>query len=99
MDWSFLAMARLMCYGVGIVMSAVVAVDLLRMNHRLAKALGVIMIMWGINVFIHLFNRLSGLMFDSHMWTGRNVVMTFNAFLMAAGPVVLWVILKNGGRE
>ena len=88
---------RLACYVVGLLMSLILSGQLLRIRHSLARLLAVAMGAWTVNcisLFLLLFFAVSGE--PSPSW--RDMLMTVNALLLAAIPVLLygWFLKVNG---
>lgn len=86
---------RLSCYVVGVVFASGMALQLFRLEHRLARAFGAAMVAWALNAAIlgaMLLNfRFTGVV--SPAW--RGAVLTLNALLLAACPVALYVVLMR----
>ncbi len=91
-------LARLICYGAGLLMALVLAGQLYRIRHSLAKLLAGMMLAWALNcltLFVMLFMKIQGL-------EGAESVVaplwSVNAAILVAGPLVLyaWFLRANG---
>ena len=89
---------RMICYVIGLLMSLVLAGQLFRIRHMLARLLAVAMLAWTVNCItlsILLYLWMTGEPFPA--W--RDLLTTINAFLLALVPAVLYVwFLKVNGQ-
>ena len=90
-----IAALRLACYVVGIMFASGMAMQLFRLEHRLAKAFGAAMVGWALNTALLgallLYLQFTGMRFP--VW--RDVALSLNALLLAACPVALYVVLMR----
>ena len=88
---------RMTCYLVGLLMSVVLAGQLLRVRHTLARLLSVAMLAWAVNC-ITLAILLYLLMAGQPIPEWRDSLTTLNAILLASMPAVLylWFLRANG---
>jgi len=91
---------RLFCYALGLMGSLVLAGQLFRIKHPLARLLAVAMIAWALNC-ITLLLLLYLMVSDLAIPPWRDAVTTVNALLLALIPAVLyvWFLRENGAAR
>lgn len=94
MGWFVL---RLVLYGLGVVGSALLAGRLFAINHILAKLWGISQVIWLLICTI-LIVMLCDANLGSDPMMGRNAIMTFVAILLAACPIITYLIWGRNGR-
>ena len=94
MGWFVL---RLVLYGLGVVGSALLAGRLFAINHILAKLWGISQVIWLLICTI-LIVMLCDASLGSDPMMERNAIMTFVAILLAACPIITYLIWGRNGR-
>lgn len=91
---------RLVAYGIALMFSLVMAVQMVRLRHPLAYVLAVLMVFWAVNVII--LAVLLAMSVAGWPIQDRTSLVTVNSTLLAVGPVLLfvWFMFQNGwGRR
>jgi len=89
---------RLIAYATGLLMAIVLAGQLLRIKHTLARLLAVAMVAWALNC-ITLLILLSLMLAGGDVPVWRDLLTTTNALLLAVMPAMLYAwFLKVNGR-
>ena len=89
---------RLVCYVVGILMAFVMAGQLVRIQHSLARLLAAAMLAWAVNS-VTLFLLLFFVQFTGAVPVWRDIITTINAILLATVPVVLYIFFLRGRHD
>ena len=89
---------RFVCYLIGLLMAFVMASQLLRIRHDLAKLLAGMMFAWVLNCLtlaVMLYLKLGGIDWSA---VASEPVWTVNAVILALTPLVLyvWFLRQNG---
>lgn len=88
---------RIVGYGIGALMALILAGQLLRIKHPLARLMTVAMVAWAVNC-VTLLLLLYILTSSGEFPLWRDLVTTINALLLAAVPAALyaWFLKENG---
>ena len=88
---------RLICYAAGIVGSLVLAGQLFRIRHSLARLMAMVMVAWALNSAT-LLALLYIIVVHAEFGLWREILTTANALLLAGAPAALyaWFLRENG---